>query len=171
MLRITPFIAIMLCHPVDNSGIMKFKRMRIFWAFLIVFVAVILFMLPLTTLILDFRTDDRDDTFSTETGAGTTANVTLLKALFDDDIGSVSIASDLATDIPLASSYNATPRQLLVSGLTVTANRTMVVTYDVDALAGSATINTFVDRLSWIWMLVVIAFVPAALAAIFTGRA
>ena len=144
--------------------------MRIFYAFLIVVVSAILFMLPITEAIYDFRTDLREDTFSTETGAGTTANVTLLDDLYDDDLGSVDIDSDLATDHPLPNSYNATSQVLNVSGLTATSNRTLDITYDIDALSGNDAINAVADILPFIWMLCIIAFAPAALFAIFTGR-
>ena len=146
--------------------------MRIFYAFLIIVVAAILFMLPVSEAIYDFRTDQREDTFSTATGAGaTTANETLLDDLYDDDIGSVDIDSDLATDVPLPSSYNSTSQQLLISGLTASDNRTLTVAYDFDALGDSDAINVFLDRLPWIWLLVICAFAPAALFAIFTHRA
>lgn len=145
--------------------------MRIFWAFLIIVVSTILWLLPITTAIYDFRTDQREDTFATETGAGTTANVTLLDDLYEDDTGSVDIDSDLATDAPLPSSYNATNQNLLVNGLTASANRTLIVTYDIDALSESEAVSNILDRLPLIWLVVIIAFPPAALFAIFTGRA
>ncbi len=133
-------------------------------------VSTILWLLPITTAIYDFRTDQREDTFATETG-GTTANVTLLDDLYNDDTGSVDVDSDLATDVPLPSSYNATNQNLLVGGLTASANRTMIVTYDIDALSESEAVSNILDRLPLIWLLVIIAFPMAALFAIFTGRA
>lgn len=128
-------------------------------------------MLPLTDAIYDFRTDLRTDTFSTATAAGvTSANETLLEELYDDDIGSVDIASDNATDAPLPNSYNSTSRELTITGLTANITRTLDITYAVDALQGSTAIDAIVDRIPWIWLLVTIAFGPAALFAIFTGR-
>lgn len=146
--------------------------MRIFYAFLIIVVAAILFMLPITEMVYDFRTDLREDTFTTATAVGvTTANETLLDDLYDDDTGSVDIDSDLATDVPLPSSYNATSQQLLVEGLTANTTRILIIAYDVDALDGSVAVNIIMDRLPLIWLLVIIAFAPAALFAIFTGKA
>ena len=137
--------------------------MRIFYAFLIVVVAAILFMLPMTEAAYDFRTDLREDTFSSDTGVGvTTANVTLHKPVYDDDTDTIDIASDLGTDTPVYSSYNSTTRQLGVSGLTTNTSRTLTVSYDIDALNGSSAINSLVDRIPWIWMIVTIAFAPAA---------
>jgi len=146
--------------------------MRIFSAFLVIVTAAILFMLPLTSGVYDFRTDLNEDTFNYETGgAETTANVTLDKAVYDDDTDTITILSDLSTDSPLFSTYNTSTRLLDITGLTVSENRTLTVAYDVDALEGSDAINTIVGRLPWIWLLVIIAFSPAALVAIFTGRA
>lgn len=146
--------------------------MRIFNAFLAIFASVILFLLPLTTAIYDFRTDLRTDTFSIATGVGvTSANETLLNDLYDGDIGSIDIASDDAADVPLANSYNATSRLLNITGLTDNTTRTLSISYDIDALLGSDAINILADRAPWIWMVMVIAFAPAALFAIFTGRA
>lgn len=145
--------------------------MRIFYAFLIVLVSVILWMLPVTEAVYDFRTELRTDTFSTTTAVGvTSANETLLDDLYDDDTGSVDIDSDDATDIPLANSYNGTTQVLNITGLTANTTRTLDVSYDVSALEGYDAISTLLDRVSWIWMLVIISFGPAALFAIFTGR-
>jgi len=136
------------------------------------FVSAILFMLPFTQMAYDFRTDPRTDTFSVDTAvAVTTANASLLDDLYDGDMGSVDIDSDLATDNPLPASYNVTTRLLDITGLTANNTRTLEITYDFDALDASAAIATLIDRLPWIWLLVCIAFAPAALFAIFTGRA
>jgi len=145
--------------------------MRIFYAFLIVVVSAILFMLPLTEAAYDFRTDLRTDTFSTATAVGvTTANETLFGDLYDCDMGSIDIDSDDATDTPLPGSINCTNRVLNITGLTANATRILGITYAYDALAASDAINRLVDIVPWIWLLVIIAFAPAALFAIFTGR-
>ena len=145
--------------------------MRIFYAFLIVMVSAILFMLPLTEGVYDFRTDPRTDTFSVDTGVGvTTANESLLSDLYDCDMSSIDIDSDLATDNPQYYAINCTTRLLDITGLTANTTRTLSITYDFDALQGSTAINNLVDRVPWIWLLVIIAFAPAAIFAIFTGR-
>ena len=134
-------------------------------------VSAILFMLPLTDAIYDFRTDLRTDTFSTLTAVGVeSANETLLDDLYGGDTGSVDIDSDDATDNPLASSYNSTNQVLNIIGLTADTTRTLDITYAFDALQGSDAINNLVGRIPWIWMLVIIAFGPAALFAIFTHK-
>ncbi len=144
---------------------------NIFNAFLILFASVILWLLPQTSAIDDFITDLRTDTLSATTAvAVTTDNVTLLAALYDDDIGRVSIASDDATDIPIANSYNTTSRALNVTGLTANATRVLEVTYDIDALGGSPAVVTFVSNLPFIWLLVIAVFPMAAIFVILRNR-
>lgn len=146
--------------------------MRIFNAFLIIIVSAILFLLPLTEGIYDFRTDLQTDTFSVSTNAtATAANVTLLNVLYDNDTTTISILSDTSADIPVYSSYNITSRDLEMSGLAVSTTRIITASYDVDALEGSDAINTIVGYVPFIWLLAIIGFAPAALVAIFTGRA
>ena len=146
--------------------------MKIFYAFLIILTAVILLMLPLTGMVYDFRTDQRDDTFSVSTGAGVTAaNVTLLRAVFDDDDQTIAFTSN-ATESPIVVSYNGTTRQLLVGALTESSTRDLVVTYDIDALAREGTaVNGLIDRVPAMYLLTIIAFPVAAVAAIFLNRA
>lgn len=145
--------------------------MRIFNAFLIIFGSVVLFTLPLTLAIYDFRTDLRTDDFLTTTAVGvTTANETLLDDLYDNDIGSVDIVSDNATDTPLANSYNATSRVINVIGLGANATRTLEISYDVGAFGVTDALNNILDRIPMIWMLICIAFAPAALLAMFLNR-
>ena len=136
------------------------------------FVSAILFMLPFTQMAYDFRTDPRTDTYSVDTAVGeTTANESLYGDLYDGDMGSIDIDSDLATDVPMPASYSTTTRLLDITGLTANNTRILNITYDFDALDASEAIATLIDRLPWIWLLVCIAFAPAALFAIFTGRA
>lgn len=129
-------------------------------------------MLPVSGAVYDFRTDLREDEFTSPTGVlVTTANVTLGKPVYDNDTSTIDYFSDLSTDVPVYSSYNATSRQLGVAGLTDNTTRTLTITYDIDALGGSDALNTFVGYVPWMWMLLIIVFPIAGLAAIFTGRA
>jgi len=147
--------------------------LKVFYAFLIVLTATILFMLPLTSMIYDFRTDQRDDEFTVTTAAAvTSANVTLGNYVFDDDTGTISFTSNDTTEAPTVSSYNATSRQLLVAGLSTSTTRLLEITYDVDAIAGEGTaINGLMDRVPAMYLLIIICFPIAALAAIFLNRA
>lgn len=146
--------------------------MRVFYALLIIVASAILWMLPVTEAVYDFRTDMRTDSFSTTTGGATSANVMLFDDLYDcPDVGSVDVDSDNATDTPVANSINCTTRILLIDGLSVNTTRVLDVTYPVDALWDSTALNILMDRVPWIWILVIIAFPAAALFAIITGRA
>jgi len=140
--------------------------MRIFQGFLIVFITVILYMLPVTGAIYDYRTDVREDSFNYETiGAEITANVTLHSPVYDDDTNTINILSDLPTDIPLFAAYNATTRLVDITGMTLTSNRTLRVSYDIDALADHGALNGFMGWLPLIWILM-ISVMP--LAGIYT---
>lgn len=145
---------------------------RIVAVFMVIVAAVILFMLPLTEMIYDFRTDQRADDFTVTTAAGvTTANVTLGKPVFDDDTQTISFSSNTTTDIPVVSSYNVTSRQLLIAGLTASTTRAVEVTYDIDALTGEGSaISSLMDRVPAVYLLIVIAFPIAATVAVLIGR-
>src|SRR3990172_8178140 len=142
--------------------------MKIFYSFLVIVAAAILFLLPVSDAVYAFRTSVRTDVFPGEaTGGGdSTAAVVLLKAVYEDDTTTIEPSSSLSTDIPAYLSYNTTNRELIVS-----ENRTIYVDYTIDALAMTGALSTLADRLPWIWMLMVIGFVPAALVAIFMGKA
>lgn len=145
--------------------------MRVFYAFLIIFAAVFLLLLPITEAVYDFRTDIRDDTFAVETGVGeTTANVTLIKEVYDDDTETIDILSDLSSDSPAYGNYATATRELQVTGLTASENRTLTVSYDVDALVASPALNTLIGWTPYLWYICVFLFTPASLFAIFTGR-
>lgn len=149
------------------------KSNAIFTAFLILMASMILFMVQTTQGMYDFKTDLRSDEIGAVTAVGVTSdNVVLGQAIYDDDVTTVSVLSDLATDSPafIGATYSSSPPSGNVSGLTANATRTLTITYDVDALAGSTAISTLVDRISWIYLLMAIAFPAAALAAMFTGR-
>lgn len=128
-------------------------------------------MLPITEGIYDFRTDLRTDELTATTGVGaTSANVTLLDDLYGNDIGTVSITSNVTTDVPTASSYNSTSRALDVSGLTASTARTLEIDYDVYALGGNNAVDTLLDWVPYIWIIIIAVFPLAALYALFTGR-
>lgn len=145
--------------------------MKIFYSFLIVFSAAVLFFIPITDGVHDFRTDVKEDSFFVTTAGGTTGNVTLLKSLYDNDVASVALISSDSTDSPVVAGYHSTTRVLDVTGLTTSSNRTLTASYEFDALGGSTAIDLFLDKVAWIWLLCVIAFAPAALAAIWMGKA
>jgi len=127
-------------------------------------------MLPITQAVYDFRTDVREDTFTVTTAVGiSSANTTLLKAIYSDDTATIGYESSIA-EVPVLSSYNATSRQLTTSGLTDNTSRSLVVSYDVTALNDATGFDTLLDRVPLIWLLMVIAFPIAALASMFVGK-
>ena len=68
---------------------------------------------------------------SVVTAAATTADVTLIKELFEDDVVYVSaVTSSNTTDVPAVSSYTSGTKALTVQGLVENATRTLYVTYD-----------------------------------------
>ena len=146
--------------------------MRIFQGFLIVMVSVVLFMLPVTGAIYNYRTDVREDSFNYETGgAETTANVSLHTPIYDDDTNTIAILSDLATDIPLFASYNTTTRLLDMTGLTVASNITIRVSYDINSLSDHDALDTFIGWIPFIWIILISIMPMAGIYAIFRGRA
>jgi len=129
-------------------------------------------MLPLVPMIYDFRTTQREDTFTIATAvATTTANVTLHGRIFDDDINTIVYTSDIS-ETPITSAYHAGTHTLLMASLTANTSREMIVQYDIDALAGEGTaINTLLDRVPMVYLLLIVAFPIAAAAAVFMNRA
>ena len=105
--------------------------MKILNLFLIVFVAVVCFMLPITAAQHAFRTEVKEDKFTVITGAGVaSANVQLVKPLYDNDTSSILFLSNDIDDSPVVSSYNSTTRALLVGGLAASTTRTLDVNYE-----------------------------------------
>ena len=144
--------------------------MRIFYAFLIIFVSVILWTLPITQMVYDYRTDQRTDTYSTDTAVGvTSANETLLDDLYGCDMGSIDIDSTLATDAPLPNSVNCTNRVLNITGLTANTTRTLDITYDYDALEGNNAIDTLLGWIPYINILIIVCFPIASILAMWKG--
>ena len=139
---------------------------------MIIVVAVILWMLPFTEAIYDFRTDVRTDTFTVLTGVGvTTGSVQLFTDIYDDDTSTIDLSSNDADDDPLYSSYNASNRQLDMTGFAANTTRTLTVLYDIDALTESEAVGNLLDMLDLFWLLVIIGFPAAGLVAIFVMKA
>jgi len=144
--------------------------MRIFYSFLIIMTSVFLFLLPLTDMVYNYRTDPVTDSFDVDTAVGETSdNFTLDDFIYDDDDDTIEIESSI-DEIPGLVSYNSTSKTVWVDSLTANTTRTLEITYDIDVITDSDAINNLLDRVAWIWMLICIAFPVASLAAIWTGR-
>lgn len=128
-------------------------------------------MLPITSAVYAFRTDDRIDTFTVITAAGVAnATVQLTRPIYDDDTSTIEFSSNDIDDAPIYSSYNATTRALIFGGLAANTTRSVDITYDVDALSSSNAISNLLDHVSWMWIVIWVIFPAAGLAAIWTGR-
>ena len=145
--------------------------MRIFYALLILFAVAVLFMLPMTEAIYDFRTDVREDNFTVPTGdISTNATVQLFTDIFEDDVSTIDLFSNLGTDNPTYSSYNATPRNLVVTDLTANTTRILTVFYDIDALRVHPAVHNLLDMIYFMWLLFLVGFPAAAIVAIVTMK-
>ena len=142
---------------------------RIFASFLIIITSFFLLVMPITTATYEFRTNERSDSFlAVTTGVGvTSANVTLLKAIYDNDTGTIVYTSSIA-EAPAVSTYNTTSRQLLTTGLTANTSRTLTVQYDITSLSGLTSFDTILNYMPFLWYILIVAFTIAALAAVFT---
>lgn len=145
--------------------------MRIFQGFLVLVVVAILWMLPVSQAIYDFRTEPRDDVFAVTTGVSENiTSVVLLKSVYDEDTGTISLLSDLATDTPDFDSYTPATHVVDISGLTADSSRELTVTYDIDALSAHAAVSVIMDLLPTIWILILVAFPVVSLIVIFRRR-
>ena len=145
--------------------------MRIFYGLLIVIVSVILWLLPVSQAVYDYRTDIYSDYYNYETGgAVTTANVVLSNPIYNNDTNTITIMSDLYTDNPLFASYCSTNRLLDMTGMTAAANRTITVHYDISALVGLPAVATLMDWMPYIWWILISIFPMAGLFFIVRSR-
>ena len=145
--------------------------MRILYAFICVLLGAGLFLFPITGAVYDFQTDVREDTATVATAAGvTTGNFSLVRAVYDDDVSTITITSDLATDDPAYSSYNPTSRLLVFSGLTADTSRTITAQYDTDALTNAPAIGTLLNITPFLWYAFAVVFIGAAIVAMLIGR-
>jgi hypothetical protein len=72
------------------------------------------------------------------TASSNTADVALVKPLFNDDLTSVTaITSSNSTDSPAVTDYNPAGDTLTVSGLTANSTRTLSIAYTYARLAGA----------------------------------
>lgn len=145
--------------------------MRIFYAFLIMFIAVVMWLLPITTLVYDFRTDQATEYFNTITGVGiTSSNITLGKQIYGADTGTFDVSSNNSADTPDLGAYNHGSHSANVTGLSANSTHYLTVTYDYEAVSGSTAITSLLDRVAYIWLILIIALPVAAIAAIFIRR-
>lgn len=142
--------------------------MKIFYSFLIIALAAILFLLPVPDGIRDFVSDLSTDTFeSTVTAVGVTnATVTLTDPIYDDNRNFATVTSSNTTDVPVISAYNSTSQNLTVIGLVEDATRTLTVEYSVFNIYGGDAVEEFTSLMPFIWIIICFAFPIVALVAV-----
>ncbi len=135
---------------------------------LALFGATLIILLMVSTLsgITEFRSDSSTAYYDNTTVAGqTSANVTLVLGVLDDELGNVtSISSNITTDAPLSYLYTAATKYLLVTGLDDDNTRRLTVIYRYPALSN----YTGVDLVAKWWPLfLVFGVIGVVVAAIF----
>jgi hypothetical protein len=127
----------------------------------------LLFMLPISTVIYDYRTDDYEQTFYDLTSVGTSENVSLFKAIYGADPNQCVFSSDLATDNATPQGYyDATSHVITVQGLTALGERDLTATYPVNALSSVAALDVFLNMVPWLWYLLLVAVLGVAIFSI-----
>jgi len=143
---------------------------KIFTGFLIILFSALLWLVPISGLVYGFQTDLRTDEFYiTTTVATTNATVTLSKAIYDNDTATISVFSDLNTDLPVFVSHNSTTRATVFDGLSDNATRTLEVSYDYDAL-NSTTWATVLNLAPTLWMIIIIIFPLVVLVVLLVDK-
>lgn len=104
---------------------------RVLFIVLAVFLLLGAFASPILDGIKSWRTDDVTESFSVHTPAGkTTANVTLSRDLFQNEVSEViAITSNVTGESPIATSYTSATNVLLVSALSGGAYHTLAVNF------------------------------------------
>ena len=105
-------------------------------AFCLLFAMIALTFLP--AIVESFHTtitDELTDTGNITTGAGeTTGNMTLTEDLYLDRMASVlTLTSTYGSDDPVASSYDSTTNNFVVSGLVASQSRIITALYEYDS--------------------------------------
>lgn len=119
----------------------------------------------------DYRTKVQQETFYTTTAVGqTSANVTLIKDIYNNDYSTLSFLSSDTVDSPILSTYNASTRQALVAGLAASTTRTLTASYDVNALSGLVAIDVVMDLTPYFWYLMVFVFMAGSIVYMWTGN-
>lgn len=118
----------------------------------------------------DTQTNTQTDTFNVTTAAGVTnSTVTLSQPLWNSDTQNVdTLSSDGGGgDNPVASSYTAPSRGLLVTGLDASKTRNLTATYKTDALEDYQGIGEGLPVLPAIGFFAVLAIAIGAIWRVF----
>jgi hypothetical protein len=107
---------------------------KVLLAILAIFLLFGAFASPISDGIKGWRTEDITQNFVVVTGAGvTSANVTLTKDLFQGAASEVIAISSNETEVPVATSYDESTNNLLVSAINASKTRTLSVEFYADS--------------------------------------
>jgi hypothetical protein len=140
---------------------------KIVATFLMITLVALLFMLPISTAIYDYRTDPYEQTFYDLNSVGASENISLFKPIYGADPNKCSFASDLASDNATPGVYyDATSHVIQVNGLTAGGTRDLTATYPVNALSSVAALDVFLNMVPWLWYLLLVAVLGVAIFSI-----
>ncbi len=92
--------------------------------------ALLAFATPISNGIHNWRTDDVTQTFSVTTGAAeTTANIVLLRDLFNAATTEIQTTSSSISETPIPGTYTSATKTLVLTNLTVNQTRTITLAY------------------------------------------
>jgi len=115
-------------------------------------------------------TDEYTQSFAGVATGGATyiEDVTLGRAMYNDDTSSVSsISSNDTDDSPTADSYNSVSRVLTVSGLDASTTRTLTIVFMIDSPTLPTGAASFLALFRWFFVFIVIGMAGGAIYAFF----
>jgi microcystin-dependent protein len=142
--------------------------MKIVATFLMIVLVGLLFMLPISTAVYDYRTDIQEEDHTVTTAALTTsANVSLHLPIYQANLSTLSFSSTVATDNAVPGTfYDSTSHVVTVNGLAASTTRDLTAFYDVNALSSVGALDTFLNMVPWLWYLMLVAVLGVAIFAI-----
>jgi hypothetical protein len=142
--------------------------MKIVATFLMIVLIGLLFMLPISTAVYDYRTDIQEEDHTVATAAlATSANVSLHLPIYLANLSTLTFSSTLATDNATPGYYyDSTSHVVQVNGLTALSSRTLTAFYDVNALTSVGALDTFLNMVPWLWYLMLVAVLGVSIYAI-----
>lgn len=140
--------------------------MNFFKGLLVIIAVIMVATLMLGALMIgarDFQTQSITDEFSITTGGAATATVQLAKTLWEATLSYVTVSSNISADAPIAQSYNATSREVVIGGLSATSLRTLIINYKTDGLVN---FSAPADALKGFPTAIILALIVIALVAV-----
>lgn len=139
---------------------------------IIIFAALLLIIA--TPFVFDSIDDAITDSYSQSfagvtTGAGEySENVTLSRALYNDDADSVTgVSSNITSDTPTAGTYNTVSHAVEITGLEASQVRTITVDFEIDSTTLPDGVATFLALWRWFWIFIITGLAAGAIYAFF----